>query len=436
MMEQQGFNKEIHPVDVKLLSDGKVYKNYSALAKEMGWTIYKSDSNGQKAQFKRLSEVCRWSKDLDENGKRRSNKILIHEVYQKKQVVVDKRKTNKNTLLTRLVARSILEVLADYNQNHPLEDEDFANTQKMVITLGGLYCRIGLVNDNYLKGRHRQYELSALLNLPVQHVNDFYSCVHDSLKHTLYKALDDLHNKRLVNYRKTKRLVFKSVTLEQTDIEALHESGMIQMELVSESSFADCLQDDFIFTTEREVLSSYGLSNINEIYTKDRKTRERFFQEVVQRVREKALLHRFPSIQRLSELDYYYNALELSFYSPFVEDEVNDKQLTLEEREQIQALFDGEAMKDYLSLGGGNVRAEINQTHLERVKKNAENRHRKALKEEKGRDKRFKRTDEKYVEHIESLAGAVIDRNSPFKMKKDDLNKTISVKRSSPSSGE
>lgn len=436
MMEQQGFNKEIHPVDVKLLSDGKVYKNYSALAKEMGWTIYKSDSNGQKAQFKRLSEVCRWSKDLDENGKRRSNKILIHEVYQKKQVAVDKRKTNKNTLLTRLVARSILEVLADYNQNHPLEDEDFANTQKMVITLGGLYCRIGLVNDNYLKGRHRQYELSALLNLPVQHVNDFYSCVHDSLKHTLYKALDDLHNKRLVNYRKTKRLVFKSVTLEQTDIEALHESGMIQMELVSESSFADCLQDDFIFTTEREVLSSYGLSNINEIYTKDRKTRERFFQEVVQRVREKALLHRFPSIQRLSELDYYYNALELSFYSPFVEDEVNDKQLTLEEREQIQALFDGEAMKDYLSLGGGNVRAEINQTHLERVKKNAENRHRKALKEEKGRDKRFKRTDEKYVEHIESLAGAVIDRNSPFKMKKDDLNKTISVKRSSPSSGE
>lgn len=434
MLEQRGFTKEAHPVNVGLLSDGKVYKNYSALAKEMGWTIYKSDSNGQRAQFKRLSEVCRWSKDLDENGKRRSNKIIIHEVYGKKQVAIDKRKNNKNTVLTRLVARSILEVLADYNQKHPLENEDFANTQKMVITLGGLYCRIGLVNDNYLKGRHRQYELSTLLNLPVQHVNDFYACVHDSLKHTLYKALDDLHNKRLVNYRKTKRLVFKSVTLEQTDIDALHESGMIQMELITESSFADCLQDDFIFTTEREVLTSYGLSNINEIYTKDRKTRERFFQEVVQRVREKALLHRFPSIQRLSELDYYYNALELSFYSPFVEGEVNDKRLTLEEREQIQAFVDEEAMREYLTLGGANVQAEINQTHMERVKKNAENRHRKALKEEKARDRHFKRTAEDYVEHIESLTGAVIDRNTSFKMKQDESKKTISVKRNTTSS--
>ena len=89
-------------------------------------------------------------------------------------------------------------------------------------------------------------------------------------------------------------------------------------------------------------------------------------------------------------------------------------------------------MREYLTLGSGNVRAEINQTHLNRVKKNAENRHKKALKEEKARDKHFKRTDEEYVEHIESLAGAVIDRNSSFKIKQDDLNKTISVKHYSP----
>lgn len=422
-------SKTKNEADVSKLSSGKIYKNYPALAKEMGWKVQKVGSDGYKAQFKRLSEVCRWSKDVDDQGKKLSNKIIIHEVYSEKKPMAKKKGVNPNTMLTRLVGRSILEVLADYNKKNPLEDEDFANTQKMVITLGGLYCRIGLVNENYLQGRHRQYELSAQLNLPVQHVNDFYSCVHDSLKHTLYKALDELHHKRLVNHRKTKRLVFKSLTLEETDLEALHESGMIQMELVTESSFADALQDDFIFTTEREVLISYGLSNINEIYTKDRKTRNRFFKEVVHRVREKSLKHRYPSIQQLSELDYYYNALELSFYSPFVENEVSGKELTLEEREQLREFVDENAMREYLSLGSGNVRAEINQTHLNRVKKNAENRHRKALKEEKARDKHFKRADEDYVGHIESIAGAVIDRDSDFRMKKDDLTKTISVKR-------
>ena len=150
---------------------------------------------------------------------------------------------------------------------------------------------------------------------------------------------------------------------------------------------------------------------------------------MVQRVREKSLKHRYPSIQQLSELDYYYNALELSFYSPFVENEVSGKELTLEEREQLREFVDENAMWEYLSLGSGNVRAEINQTHLNRVKKNAENRHRKALKEEKARDKHFKRADEDYVGHIESIAGAVIDRDSDFRMKKDDLTKTISVKR-------
>ena len=434
MTKQKKFDNEIQPLNVELLSNGKVYKNYSALAKEFGWTVQKADSNGQKAQFKRLSEVCRWSRDVDENGKRLSNKIIIHEVYDKKRVMVDKRKNNSNTVLTRLVARSILEVLADYNRNHPLEDEDFANTQKMVITLGGLYCRIGLVNDNYMKGRHRQYELSTLLNLPVQHVNDFYACVHDSLKHTLYKALDELHNQRLVYYRKTRRLVFKSLTLEQRDLDILHESGLIQMDLVRESSFADSAQEDFIFTTEREVLTSYGLNSINDIYTKDRKTRERFFKDVVSRVKEKALFHCFPSIQQLSELDYYYNALELSFYSPFVEGEVTNKQLTLEEREQIQAFVEEDPIRDFLKIGGVNVKADINRTHLERVKKNAENRHQKALKGESARDKRFKRVDEDYVDHIESLAGAVIDRNSCFKMKQDTSDGRIVIKQAKPCS--
>lgn len=418
-----------YTVKTEKLYDGKVYKNFKALVEDMEWKYYKPTTTSAQAQMKALDEVCRWGKDEDENGKKRSNKIIIHEVYKVKKLTKDGRKVNANTLLTRLVGRSILEVLADYNEKNPKEDEAFGNNQQMEVTLGGLYTRIGLVNENYLQGRNRQYELSARLNLPIEHVNDFYSCVHDSLKATLYKALNDLHNQRLVRHQKTKRLVFKSAVLNETDLQALHEDSIVQVELVAESEYADYLQYDFIFDTERELLSRYGFRGMNEVYAKDRHFRDKFFKEVVDTIRQKAENHYAPSVRRLTELDYYYNALQLSFYSPHVLNEIQRHQLTVEEREQIRDFVGAGVVREYLKLGSGNHRVDINNAQMKRVHNNAESRHSKAKKNLSKRDEKFNRLDEEYVENIDCLAKAVIDRQTSFKMKGADKNSKIIVRQ-------
>ena len=82
----------IYKVNLDVLSDGKVFKNYKELARAMGWKPASGINNTYHAQMKQLSSVCRWRKDVDSNGKKLSNKIIIEEVYQAPLPIVDKRK--------------------------------------------------------------------------------------------------------------------------------------------------------------------------------------------------------------------------------------------------------------------------------------------------------------------------------------------------------
>ena len=90
-MTKYKYNKEA-------LWSGREFVNYRDFVNSMGWSFAKSGSPVHQLQFKRLSELCRWSKDLDENGKRLSNKIIIHEVYEKPIPSVDKRSTSPSRI--------------------------------------------------------------------------------------------------------------------------------------------------------------------------------------------------------------------------------------------------------------------------------------------------------------------------------------------------
>ena len=82
-----------YPINMNELWNGRVFKNYRDLCRQMNWKTYKSSSNGSLAQLKVLSTVCKWQKDVDENGKKLSNKIIIEEVYDEPLPIPDKRKT-------------------------------------------------------------------------------------------------------------------------------------------------------------------------------------------------------------------------------------------------------------------------------------------------------------------------------------------------------
>lgn len=84
MMSSFDFNKDE-------LWEGRVFKNYTNLCRCLGLKIYKIGSCAYEAQVKRLNSVCRWRKDLDENGKKLSNRIFIEKVYDEPLPIVSKR---------------------------------------------------------------------------------------------------------------------------------------------------------------------------------------------------------------------------------------------------------------------------------------------------------------------------------------------------------
>lgn len=81
-----------YPVNQDELWDGRVFKNYRVLCHQMGWKPGRPGNNTYNAQVKSLSSVCRWRKDVDVNGKKLSNKIIIEEVYSKPLPIEDGRK--------------------------------------------------------------------------------------------------------------------------------------------------------------------------------------------------------------------------------------------------------------------------------------------------------------------------------------------------------
>ena len=149
-------------VDPSILSNEVSFKNYRDLCRQMNWRVYSVGSQSYIAQFKALSSVCKWRKDVDENGKKLSNKIIIEEVYQMAKSVPDKRRTSEKTYLTRLVSRRILDIIDENQKLHNAEYHGFHNS--LYLTMGSLYAQIGLVNEAYMDGLKNQKKLGVLLN--------------------------------------------------------------------------------------------------------------------------------------------------------------------------------------------------------------------------------------------------------------------------------
>ena len=81
-----------YPINMDELWNGRVFKNYRDLCRQMNWKIRVNGNASYNAQFKALSSVCKWRKDVDENGKKRSNQIIIEEVYDEPLPIADGRK--------------------------------------------------------------------------------------------------------------------------------------------------------------------------------------------------------------------------------------------------------------------------------------------------------------------------------------------------------
>ena len=384
-------------IDLSLIKDGVVFNSYPDLARQMNWKVYKNGSNSHKSQLKLLSSVCDWTYDLDEEGKKKSNKIIIKKAYGRVKASGDKRKINNNTMLKRLICKSLLEFIKNSNQEYGV---DKGISKSIHIGLNELYLHLGLVNKSYFEGKKHQLELSDYLNIPIEHVNDFYNCVHKNMKTTLDDALKMLFNQRYVTHRYTKRLIFRSELVDNNT------------EITRSPIYADEEQFKFIFGAERAVLTKYGLRSINDLQYRDAEFRDRFYKDVVALINETAP-EDSPALIPLKYLKFYYNAIELSYFEDFLEYAIEQNgKLSDEERLYLGEFISQEFSNEFL-VYSQDLLGDINSLQSKKITTNAINRHTKAKKNETKRDGTCNRTDTNYVSNNEALTNAVIDITNP-----------------------
>ena len=53
-----------YPINMDELWDGRDFKNYRDLCRQMNWKIRVNGNASYNAQFKALSSVCKWRKDV------------------------------------------------------------------------------------------------------------------------------------------------------------------------------------------------------------------------------------------------------------------------------------------------------------------------------------------------------------------------------------
>lgn len=385
----------IYQADLSVLRVGAKFKNSQHMLRELKLKPYRAGSNGYKAQMKFVSSVCKWTYKLDENGNKIGNEIIILERYDETKAIEDRRKVRKDTKLSRLVSKSILDML---KRNQSSEDTEFGVASSLCISKRDLMKELGLKNASYDNYRKAKGELANYLSIPLNQVEDFFELTDDVIRKTIDSALKKLNNQRCAMTKETKQLFFESEMLE------------IGTELLTNTSFATEEQLRFIFSAEGIVLSKYGCRSIIQILKQGEIIKQRFYKDVVELVRSTAP-NTTPDMIQLKRLSYYCSAYEMCYFQERVNTVIKmNGSLTSEERVELGDFVLEEFVKN-LEIGLNSTTDDVNEEMTKRSRANALRNHTLALKDDK---KPVCRKDEQYADNMVTLINALINKETPI----------------------
>lgn len=265
---------------------GQEIKNYKELCHLLG--VKPVGGKSKQLQLEEFKRHFRWHKQ--------GHKIIIDEVYSTSKAknvaprvqdvfVVDKDITNN---LLKLVVSSCIKA-----HNIPLSEQVYTNVNQrttFAMTEMELLSAVGIVNSTgKLLNNKRYRQLVAYKNK--LDIDMFDIATYRSLKNvknSLTKALDELHNARLITHRNVIEIV--SNPKEFGVFEYDDNGEILETSYSKENRFiATREQQDFISYITREVLNDYGCSNMRQMYNKVKDVSE-FYDSVNQAIRDECLL--------------------------------------------------------------------------------------------------------------------------------------------------
>lgn len=175
---QETDSKEDTPVDTSKLTIGMTVKNYKILCELLGQEI--KEGNSRKYQLKNFERYFAWEKA--------GQKFTIMDIYDSPLEKEDLRKLGNNSIYTQAIEVILLQYLS--------HQDGYTRT----LTKKKWWELLGITNHKY--GRMTEKELLQLDKILTSfEIRHFYQRCNKKLEQILFSALNNLKNRKLINYQ-------------------------------------------------------------------------------------------------------------------------------------------------------------------------------------------------------------------------------------------
>lgn len=175
---QESDSKEDTPVDTSKLVIGKTVKNYKVLCELLGQEV--KDGKAKKYQLENFKRYFEWEKA--------GQKFTIMDIYDTPLEKEDLRKLGNNSIYTQAIEIILLQYLS--------RQDGYTRT----LTKKKWWELLGITNHKY--GRMTEKELLQLDKILTSfEIRHFYQRCNKKLEQILFSSLNNLKNRKLINYQ-------------------------------------------------------------------------------------------------------------------------------------------------------------------------------------------------------------------------------------------
>ena len=246
------------PVVVQRLQEGMIFKNYNEICDFLG--CEKLQGNSKKSQHKEWSRYFEYEKD--------KYAYIITEIYDEPLPKDDKRSVGNNSEYLPHIELILLDYLSKQQG------------KVASLTVNNIFLLLGMVNRNYIDKAYR-VEDELIDKFYIDHFNQRS---YKRLNRILFDALNNLKNRRLIDYQSIKMI-------------NIEEKVNHRMQNITRPATPE--EEDIIRNIERDVLMTMGLESIVLVHLKF-KTKE-FYESV-----------RYLLLER-HNINFYYTQIDLRF---------------------------------------------------------------------------------------------------------------------------
>jgi hypothetical protein len=361
-------------MELTKLSAGQSIKNYKELCNILGLEVREGDS--KKSQLKDLERYFSYHKQ--------GHKFIIDKIYDKP---IEK-PTNIKIKYIDYIVTLILDLLAQAN---PIG--------QLFVSKNRLLQELKMVNHNYIYCKYNPIRLSQIINVDIQDIEEWYESTDATLERNLESALRKLRSRALVDWQKSmtlrtviddtnKKLISRKLEAgyndygEMTYIYEKTKDGRIK------HIKADKDQREMILKLEYDAMLQLNCSNKQELI-KYGKWHE--FKHILHEV----LLKEYG-------IDSYYDSYDV----------VWNRDRIVEEYERAEKLLLNSGIRMI-------THEELNKNVQKQINQNAENRHKRAMESDTGKEYIIRRIQYGYVKGQKTITSIVIDKDSQTNVREE-----------------